>query len=56
MARMRSMTRTHSPFCPLPAGTLTDDDMTFDPEGAAASYEIASRYAKPIEPLPQRSP
>ena len=30
--------------------------MTFDPEGAAASYEIASRYAKPIEPLPQRSP
>ena len=37
------------------AGTLTDDDMTFDPEGAAASAAVASRFADPIAPLPERT-
>ena len=38
------------------SGTLTDDDMTFDPEGASASAAVASRFADPIAPLPQRTP
>ena len=37
-------------------GSLTDDDMTFDPEGAAASAQVASRFSKPVAPLPQRAP
>ena len=38
------------------SGTLTDDDMTFDPEGAAASAAVNQNFADPIAPLPQRAP
>ena len=34
--------------------TLTDDDMLYDVEGAAAA--AAAKYAAPIAPLPQLGP